>query len=593
MVRYLIGQKGKLSLVVLIAGLITIAFQATCIKKEAPESYEVVPSTVTLDKHCEEVIGEPRVERISEHTWVALSYDQANTVLIHTDEGNVIVDTAMSPSRARIIKEALSQAAPGGPVKAIIYTHSHIDHIGGTSVWVEEGTQIWATDPFVEHFFKQYGIFRPAETVRAMRQFGHHLDDKTLPCSAIGAQMDIQAALELGLVLPTHTFSGIQILEVGGLKIELHEAHGETHDQLFVWIPEDETLMPGDNFYWAFPNLYTLRGSSPRPVREWIKSLDKMRAKDPQHLVPLHTLPIHGKREIAEALTNYRDAIQWIYAEVVRGANRGDDLDTLKQEIKLPPHLARQRYLMELYGQVGWSVQAIYTNHLGWFDGRPDRLYQLPRKEIARREVLHLGGSEKVHDLAVEALRKGEARWSIHLLTKLKDSGLASGNLAESMIVHLADSYNKLAETIDNTNGRAYLLESALELRHGPFKPGSPTPNKEIVSAIPLELIFSIMPTRLKTEKAMDVYESVHFVFPDEGKRFVVTVRHGIAEVVAGDPLPNTPGPIAVLTADSQTYREIALGIRNRVVAFASGKVKISGSLPGLLKFMSRFQMGI
>jgi hypothetical protein len=27
------------------------------------------------------------------------------------------------------------------------------------------------------------------------------------------------------------------------------EAHGETHDQLFVHIPEKRTLLPGDNYY--------------------------------------------------------------------------------------------------------------------------------------------------------------------------------------------------------------------------------------------------------------------------------------------------------------------------------------------------------
>jgi alkyl sulfatase BDS1-like metallo-beta-lactamase superfamily hydrolase len=47
---------------------------------------------------------------------------------------------------------------------------------------------------------------------------------------------------------------------------ELVEAHGETHDQLFIWLPRQRVLMPGDNYYRAFPNLYTIRGTTPRYI---------------------------------------------------------------------------------------------------------------------------------------------------------------------------------------------------------------------------------------------------------------------------------------------------------------------------------------
>lgn len=52
--------------------------------------------------------------------------------------------------------------------------------------------------------------------------------------------------------------------QVGEEEIHLIEAHGETHDQLFVWLPRNRVLLPGDNYYRAFPNLYTIRGTSPR-----------------------------------------------------------------------------------------------------------------------------------------------------------------------------------------------------------------------------------------------------------------------------------------------------------------------------------------
>lgn len=52
--------------------------------------------------------------------------------------------------------------------------------------------------------------------------------------------------------------------QVGEEVFELVEAHGETHDQLFVWLPRQKALLPGDNYYQSFPNLYTIRGTSAR-----------------------------------------------------------------------------------------------------------------------------------------------------------------------------------------------------------------------------------------------------------------------------------------------------------------------------------------
>jgi alkyl sulfatase BDS1-like metallo-beta-lactamase superfamily hydrolase len=302
---------------------------------------------------------------------------------------------------------------------------------------------------------------------------------------------------------------------------------------------------------------------------------------------------MHGREEIAEALTDYRDAIQWVRDEVVRRANRGEDLDGMAEAVKLPPHLRGKPGLAELYGQVDWSVRGIYTSSLGWFDGGPDRLYPLPSRETAQREIRLMGGPERVLLLAEEALRADDPRWGIHLLVKLDDSGLADETLKKTADETLALSYEKLAEAIPNTNGRAYLLESALELREGPFKVQRPEVNEDFVAGIPLETIFTIMPTLLDPEKAMDVHESVQFVFPDENRKFVVTVRRGVAEVVEGEPLPGTPDPVAVFRTDGKTYRKIALRKLKPASALASGKIKVEGSWLRFLRFMGRFNRGV
>ena len=380
-----------------------------------------------LVKHCE-LIGAPRVEQISEHVWAAIGYDLANEILIHTPEGNVIVDTLMSPKRGEAARRALLASAPGGPIKAIIYTHSHIDHIGGASIWMDDNPQIWATNNFVEHFYKQYQVFLPIETIRGRRQFGDHASLEDLPCNGIGRRTDIKAAQEgAGIRLPTQTFSGSKALSFGGVTIEMMEAPGETRDQLIVWIPQDRTVIAADDFYWAFPNLYTIRGTSPRPVDDWIRSIDKIRGLKPEHLVPCHTIPVKGEKEINTILTNYRDAIQWVRDETIRGANKGYDIDTIAQNITLPPHLKGLHYTEEFYGQIDWSAKGIYTSNLGWFDGRPDKLYPMNVREASMREIILMGGPEKVMEIADRALQENDCRWAIHLLAKLADSGMVRG----------------------------------------------------------------------------------------------------------------------------------------------------------------------
>src|SRR5690348_6346719 len=100
-----------------------------CVKSQPVTSTpsEVSDADKVLAEHCRKVIGEPHIERVSANVWDAVGYDQANTILIKTPAGNVIIDPSMTVERGRLVKDALMNEAPGKTL-AIIYTHSHIDH---------------------------------------------------------------------------------------------------------------------------------------------------------------------------------------------------------------------------------------------------------------------------------------------------------------------------------------------------------------------------------------------------------------------------------------------------------------------------------
>ena len=110
---------------------------------------------------------------------------------------------------------------------------------------------------------------------------------------------------------PTQTFSeDRKRIEISGVTLDLISAPGETADQLYVWLPDLRIVFAGDNFYQSWPNVYPLRGTARRSIRDWISSIDSMVQEAPMHLVGGHTTPMLNNA--TEVLTNYRDAMQWV-----------------------------------------------------------------------------------------------------------------------------------------------------------------------------------------------------------------------------------------------------------------------------------------
>lgn len=550
---------------------------------------DVGGDSLSLHGLCESMTR-PRIETVAPGVHVAIGFDLANTVLIETSAGHVVVDAGMSPVTAAATKAALLAKAPG-KIAALIYTHSHLDHVGGASAWIEPSTEIWASSAFVAQFFKQYGLFQPIEQIRAGRQYGANVPRELLPCTGIGPLPDLVHAVQSGARMPTRSFARERVLTIGGVRLELREAYGETQDQILIWLPDRKVAIAGDNIYRAFPNLYTIRGTSPRPVDQWIASLDVIRRLEPEVLIPGHTEPIVSRARVAETVTAYRDAIQWVRDATVRGANAGESATSIAERLRLPPHLLSHPHLQETYGQVDWSARAIYDNELGWFAGEAAALYPMARREAATREVKMMGGPNKVLAAAKKALKAGDAKWAVHLLSKMRDVGLSETKWETEASATLAKALEALAAQTGNTNGRGYLAESAHELRTPPAARNAPHPDPELLRQVPLATFFRTMMIRLRADAALDVHESLRFHFTDFDTSYTITVRHGIAEVVQGEPLPGTPNPVGTIRLTSMTWKQ--LGVRDLAVAtaLASGQIAVDGDWVAVARFLSRFDV--
>ena len=343
------------------------------------------------------------VIKVTDGVYVAVGFGLANSILLEGDNGVVIVDTMESAEAAADVKAAFDLTT-NKPVKAIIYTHNHADHVFGTKVMAGgHNPDVYSHESTRYYLDRVVNVIRPTIFRRSMRQFGSLLPEGGVINAGIGPRLRLNKSSTIALVIPTKTFSGECLdLQIAGLQLRLFHAPGETNDQIFIWMPDKKVLLPADNFYKAFPNLYAIRGTPYRDVTKWVSSLDKMRALQPEYLVPSHSRPLKGAVNIYAALTNYRDAIQFVHDQTIRGRNQGLTPDELVETVKLPPHLASSPYLQEFYGTVPWSVRSVFSGNLGWFDGNPTNLFPLPPVERAKRMAELAGGQQALLDVTAD-----------------------------------------------------------------------------------------------------------------------------------------------------------------------------------------------
>jgi alkyl sulfatase BDS1-like metallo-beta-lactamase superfamily hydrolase len=361
----------------------------------------------------------PRIVKVRDHVYSALSYALAAMILVETPEGSVIIDTTESLSAARTIMAEFRKISDK-PVKAVIYTHNHRDHFIGTGALYEPGMTVIAHQDFMAEVNLQ-DLRGMSAKMRGIAMFGllnppHQRNSMVFRYpspSAAGLMSEPVKAKDL--IWPNLTFERTHSFQVGGVDFHLIHAPGETPDQIMVSVPEYQTVCCADNFYPSFPNLYTIRGTSARPVLDWAKAQDLVMALEPEFLVPAHGLPIQGRETIKEVLGNYRDAILHVHHIALDAVQQFKPIDEVAAQAALPPHLADLPYLEQSYGSIPYAVRNIYFSYLGWFDGDPVNLSPLSRKSLGA-EILRIAGSaDRILRQADEAQKQGRHQSALEL----------------------------------------------------------------------------------------------------------------------------------------------------------------------------------
>ena len=531
---------------------------------------------------------EPSIRTVAGRYHVAYGFSPSNCTLVEGDDGCVLVDTLPTVEFAEPVAEGFRRITDK-PIRAVIYTHVHPDHISGVRAFVSEeqvrsgAVEIVALDELTDHLARDSGFLAPVLARRAMYTFGFQLPrDETGNIGSGLGPPNIPG--RRSFIAPTRTFAGQEDIEIAGIRLSLIHLPSETDDQVVVWSADDRVLLSADVIQGeTFPNIYALRGTGFRNPMVWVRAIDRLRGLQPETMIPHHGRPVSGADAVAGVLTAYRDAIQHLHDQTVRWINKGAAPDELAERVAMPAHLADHEWLGEFYGSYKHSAPAIYAGYVGWFDGDPARLDPPPRQERAARYIALMGGRDALLREAGGALDGGDAQWAAELTGWLVAADTGDGEARGLR----ADALRRWGLAQANTNWRNWALTAALELE-GRLKPprGLPFGHPDTVRTFPMARMIEGMTVRLRAEAALDTHLTVAFETTDTGEACALEVRRGVCQF-HDDP----PESADIRLRFSRAFLESTVtGGAGYAAGVAAGDVAAAGDTAALDGFFALFE---
>lgn len=478
------------------------------------------------------LIMRQQVYQVSENVYLAYGFGLANSTMVIGDDGIIIIDVMEDLERGQQVLAEFRKITDK-PIKAIVYSHNHIDHTGGIRAFANDEQIASGEIKLIAHssldraMQNWAGLVGPIISRRSSFYAGVFLDDDAEGRINMGIGPRIFAGPATYL-RPNTVFDDSLDLTVAGINMHVRYVPSETNDEIVVWFPDTEMLQTAEVIQGeSYPNLHTMRGTKYRDPVNWYKAVDVLRGFNAKTMVPSHGRPVYGAENVADVLTAYRDAIQYSHDQTIRLMNKGYLMEDLAELVKLPPHLAEHPWLGEFYGSVKNSVRQFYVGYIGWYQGDP---WEVDRVEPVRRAELYvssMGGREAILDNAQSAIEREEYTWATEILTYLLYLDPNDTDVRQLKATALREwGYRQVT-----TTWRMWALTSAMELEGTlPVRSGIGEQNDDIVNAFPVSAGIELLSARLAAERCLDVNIIAEFSVTDKNENYALEVRRGVAE---------------------------------------------------------------
>ncbi len=244
-----------------------------------------------------------------------MALDHVNCLALDEGDGWTVVDTGLDTSKTRAIWESLLAGPLGGrPVRRVIVTHYHPDHIGLAGWFQERGADLWTTRTswlFARMLtLDEQPLPRP-ETLAFWRAAGMDAD---LLARRVGERpfnfCDVVAPLPLGY----RRIRAGEVLSIGGRDWQVRCGDGHAPEHATFWSRSDDLVIGGDQLLPSIsPNLgvYATEPGAD-PVGEWLDSCRAFlpHARPDQLVLPGHKLPYRGlPLRLGQMIANHEGAL--------------------------------------------------------------------------------------------------------------------------------------------------------------------------------------------------------------------------------------------------------------------------------------------
>ena len=511
-------------------------------------------------------------------------YDLSVMSIIEGDTGVIVVDPMISNETAAAGFALYAAHRGERPVKAMIYTHSHVDHFGGvkgliTDEQVAAGeVAVIAPEGFMHHAVAENVYAGTAMLRRAGYMYGAALERG--PHGQIGTGLGQTTSTgTVSLIPPTIdiTHTG-QRLTIDGVEIEFQVTPGtEAPAEMNFYFPQFRALCTAENTSHTLHNVLTIRGAVVRDAHAWAHYLTEtieLWGDQLDVVFASHHWPTWGRERAVEFLAMQRDMYLYLHDQTLRMINQGFNGAEIAEMLEMPPALEQQWHTHGYYGSVSHNVKAIYQRYMGWYDANPSNLWPHPPEAVAERYVTAMGGRDGALSVAQQAWDDGDYRWCAEVGKHLVFADDADAEARDL----LANALEQLGFGAECGTWRNAFLAGATELRSGNF--GTPaTTSGDIVYALSVSQLFDSVAVRIDGPRAWDEHLLIAWNVSDEGTTYLVELRNGaLHQRTAAE----APEGVTAFTLTRHALIGLVTGELDLVASLGDGTVAVTGD-PGVL----------